>query len=84
VVVFIALHLRGFPCGTHMLLVDMCFISFIVCCSLVVDISTATNKWKWPFYRSELQRRKYMEQKYISKVQQGKKKKKKEYGSVCM
>jgi len=52
----------GFPCGTHRLLVDMCFISFIVSCSLVgypiVDISTRTNKWKWQFYRSELQRRK--------------------------
>jgi len=38
----------------------MCFISFIVSCSLlgspVVDISTATNKGKWQFYRSELQR----------------------------
>jgi hypothetical protein len=49
-------------CCTHMLLVDMCFIFFIVSCSLVgspvVDISTATNKWKCQSYRSELQRRK--------------------------
>jgi hypothetical protein len=39
------LHLLGFTCGTHRLLVDMCLISFIVSCSLVgssvVDISTA-------------------------------------------
>jgi len=45
---------------THRLLVDMCFISFIVPCSLlgspVMDISTAANKCIWQFYRSELQR----------------------------
>ena len=42
------LHSTGFPCCTHRLLVYMCFISFIVSCSLVgspvVDISTASNK----------------------------------------
>jgi hypothetical protein len=42
------LHLLGFLCCTHRLLVVMCFISFVVSCSLVgspvADISTATDK----------------------------------------
>jgi len=40
----------------------MCLIYFIVSCSLVgspvMDTSAATSKWKWQFYRSELQGRK--------------------------
>jgi hypothetical protein len=47
-----------------------CFISFIVSYSLVgysaLVLSTATNKLKWKSYRSELQRRKYMEQMHIA------------------
>jgi len=54
------LHSVGFPCCTYRLLVYMRFIYFIVSCSLVgspvVDIITATSKWKWHSYRSEFNR----------------------------
>jgi len=52
----------GFTCGTHRLIVDMCFISFIESCSIVgssvAEISKATSKWKWQFYSSVIQRQK--------------------------
>jgi len=39
---------------------SLCFISFFLSCPLlgspVVDLGTGTNKWKWQFCRSELQR----------------------------
>ena len=52
----------------------MCSISFIVTCSLVgcpvAVISAASKKWKFQSYIRELQWKKWMEQNFISQVQQ--------------